>query len=68
MDTHAPCYSAWEKEKSRADFAEARLTSLEHDIRYLSHQMDAIGGHEVHETLGRKTLGGAVRRLIIKDD
>lgn len=64
---HHSCLRTFEKERSRAEFSEARLKGLEGAIRELGQKMDGINGHEVHERLGRKTLGGAVRALIIKD-
>jgi hypothetical protein len=64
---HKPCLRTFKKERERAEFAEARLRNLEQDIRYLALKMDGISGHEVHETLGRKTMGGAVRGLILND-
>ena len=67
MDEHAGCRSAYEVEKRRREFLEARLSALSADIHTLAHRVDGIGGQEVYERLGNKTLGGAVRALLQKE-
>lgn len=68
-DIHAGCQSAYEREKRRADFAEARIKAMKGDLATLAQKMDRIGGHNVYTEFSSadnprgKTLGGAVRQI-----
>jgi hypothetical protein len=61
---HAGCQLAYERQRRRAEFAEARLAALVNEFYRLASRMDGIQGHTPHERLGGKTLGGSVRWLL----
>lgn len=67
MTDHGGCVSAYEREKRRAEFAEARIAALTADIYALGSKMDGVGGNKPQSELNDMTLGGAVRFLVNHD-
>lgn len=63
-DAHAGCQEAWEYQRLRADFIQARLDHMLAEFRLLAQAMDSISGHATHDRLGGRTLGGAVRFIV----
>ena len=64
---HGQCARVFERLNNSLEFHKAREKSLIWDIRELARKMDAIQGHTPQPMLGGKTLGGAVRALLIKE-
>lgn len=62
-DEHAGCYEAYDRERRRRQFAEARMAALVVEFRKLAQKFDGISGHTTHDRLGGMTLGGAIRNI-----
>lgn len=62
-EDHTGCLSAYEYEKRRADFLEARLKAVGADLSDLGLKMDYLFGNTSYPFLGHKTVGGSVREL-----
>jgi len=62
-DAHVGCQEAYEKQRRRAEFSEARMKALVVEFRQLARTFDGIDGHRTYPALGGKTLGGVIRSL-----